>query len=74
MKVNMDSWNIRTLIWLRRVVYERAPYMNTAAVFAVSAFWHGFYPGYYVAFFTAGLFIYANRSVSSAQRLGKRKL
>ena len=59
----MDAWNIRTLIWLRRTVYERAPMYNTMAVFTVSAFWHGFYPGYYVGFLTAAIFIFANRTV-----------
>jgi len=61
----MDSWNISTLAWLRRTVYERAYKFNTLAVFTVSAFWHGFYPGYYLAFFTGALFIEANRSVST---------
>ncbi|XP_005101404.1 membrane-bound O-acyltransferase domain-containing protein 2 [Aplysia californica] len=51
LKVNIDSWNKKTLIWLRRVVYDRAPPSNnTLAVFACSAFWHGFYPGYYLTF------------------------
>ncbi|GFS18162.1 lysophospholipid acyltransferase 2 [Elysia marginata] len=50
LKVNIDSWNKKTLIWLRRVVYDRAPTHNTLAVFACSAFWHGFYPAYYITF------------------------
>lgn len=50
LKINIDSWNKKTLVWLRRVVYDRAPIHNTLAVFACSAFWHGFYPGYYIMF------------------------
>ncbi|KAK3785062.1 hypothetical protein RRG08_023263 [Elysia crispata] len=50
LKVNIDSWNKKTLVWLRRVVYDRAPAHNTLAVFACSAFWHGFYPAYYITF------------------------
>lgn len=50
LKVNIDSWNKKTLVWLRRVVYDRAPVHNTLAVFACSAFWHGFYPAYYITF------------------------
>lgn len=62
-KLNIDSWNKTTAVWLRRVVYERMPYGNTAATFAVSAFWHGFYPGYYLAFATAALFTFSGRAM-----------
>ncbi|KAK7092109.1 hypothetical protein V1264_009710 [Littorina saxatilis] len=61
LKINIGGWNKRTLVWLRRVVYDRAPYHRTLAVFAVSAFWHGFYPGYYLTFGTAALFTIAAR-------------
>ncbi|RUM77503.1 MAG: hypothetical protein DSZ12_00110 [Sulfurovum sp.] len=64
LKVNIDGWNKRTLVWLRRVVYDRAPKHQTLAVFAVSAVWHGFYPGYYLTFGTAALFTIAARLVS----------
>lgn len=63
LKVNIDGWNKRTLVWLRRVVYDRAPVQKTLSVFAVSAFWHGFYPGYYLTFGTAALFTIAARLV-----------
>ncbi|KAK7480112.1 hypothetical protein BaRGS_00028672 [Batillaria attramentaria] len=63
LKVNIDGWNKKTLVWLRRVVYDRAPKYQTLAVFAVSAFWHGFYPGYYLTFGTAALFTIAARQV-----------
>jgi len=48
------SWNIQTSAWLKRYVYFRAPRGNAAlySTYAVSAFWHGFYPGYYIFFFT----------------------
>ena len=46
-----------------RVVYDRVPYRRTLAVFVLSAFWHGFYPGYYMAFFTCGLMVEAGRKV-----------
>ena len=46
-----------------RIVYDRVPYHRTLAVFALSAFWHGFYPGYYMAFFTCGLMVEAARKV-----------
>ena len=47
-----------------RIVYERVPYHRTQAVFILSAFWHGFYPGYYMAFATCGLMVEAARKVS----------
>lgn len=48
-----------------RIVYERVPHHRTQAVFVLSAFWHGFYPGYYMAFATCGLMVEAARKVSS---------
>ena len=63
LKVNIDSWNKQTLVWLRKVVYDRAPAQRTMVVFAISAFWHGFYPGYYFTFATAALFTMAARLV-----------
>uniref|UniRef100_A0A0B6ZL08 Uncharacterized protein n=1 Tax=Arion vulgaris TaxID=1028688 RepID=A0A0B6ZL08_9EUPU len=63
LKVNIDSWNKKTLVWLRRVVYDRAPTHNTLAVFACSAFWHGFYPGYYVMFGSGALMTIVARQV-----------
>ncbi|XP_021371499.1 lysophospholipid acyltransferase 1-like isoform X2 [Mizuhopecten yessoensis] len=64
LKVNIDMWNIQTLIWLRRVVYDRMPKAyNTLAVFVVSAWWHGFYPGYYLTFVTTAFVILAARQV-----------
>ncbi|XP_060574529.1 lysophospholipid acyltransferase 2-like isoform X2 [Ruditapes philippinarum] len=64
LKVNVDSWNVTTAHWLRYSVYERCPAsIATWAVFIISAFWHGFYPGYYMAFLTAALFTTAARLV-----------
>lgn len=63
LKEVLDNWNICTALWLRRIVYDRVPYHRTLAVFALSAFWHGFYPGYYMAFFTCGLMVEAARKV-----------
>jgi lysophospholipid acyltransferase 1/2 len=63
LKVNIDSWNKKTLVWLRRVVYDRAPKHNTLAVFATSAFWHGFYPGYYLMFGSGAIMTIVGREV-----------
>jgi lysophospholipid acyltransferase len=50
-------WNINTNHWLRNYVYLRVTpkgkkpgFRATLATFFTSAFWHGFYPGYYLTF------------------------
>ncbi|KAJ2225684.1 Lysophospholipid acyltransferase [Coemansia sp. RSA 485] len=53
----IDSWNIGTNTWLRHHVYLRMAPPGTGAsakatvlTFLVSAWWHGFYAGYYLTF------------------------
>ena len=53
-------WNINTNHWLRNYVYLRVTpkgkkpgFRATLATFFTSAFWHGFYPGYYLTFILA---------------------
>ncbi|GAB0086775.1 lysophospholipid acyltransferase 1 [Sergentomyia squamirostris] len=61
----INSWNMGTNRWLRMIVYERVPKKyGTVLTFALSALWHGFYPGYYVTFASGALFVMAARSVS----------
>eukprot|EP00128_Syssomonas_multiformis_P000227 Colp12_sorted_trinity150504_noHs@30298 len=57
-----DNWNTGTGLWLRRYVYlrltppgMRPTFFANLITYAVSAFWHGFYPGYYMMFITAAL-------------------
>ncbi|XP_037293911.1 lysophospholipid acyltransferase 2 [Manduca sexta] len=70
------SWNKNTNAWLRGVAYERGgAAWRTARVYALSAVWHGFHPGYYLTFFAGGMFTVAARKVRSAVRpmfLGSR--
>ncbi|KAJ2063644.1 Lysophospholipid acyltransferase [Coemansia sp. S146] len=77
----IDGWNIGTNTWLRHHVYLRimantqstkhVPQSSSTAAtvmtFLVSAWWHGFYPGYYLTFVIAAL-------VSSAARTLRRNL
>ncbi|OSC98692.1 MBOAT-domain-containing protein [Trametes coccinea BRFM310] len=58
LKVLLDSWNMKTNIWLRECVYKRVTpkgkkpgFRSSLATFATSAFWHGIAPGYYLSFF-----------------------
>ena len=49
-----------------RVCYERVKFVNPVlATFILSAWWHGFYPGYYIFFITLSLDIMASRKVPS---------
>lgn len=64
LKVNVESWNKLTALWLRRIIYDRVPSsVNLYAVYFVSALWHGFYPGYYVTFFSVAFLTLAARKV-----------
>jgi hypothetical protein len=59
----IKSWNMSVQGWLQKCIYHRfrtpEQYRKSNAdkskgqllVFLVSAFWHGFYPGYYISFF-----------------------
>ncbi|KAA8643215.1 hypothetical protein EYZ11_003105 [Aspergillus tanneri] len=53
----LASWNKNTNHWLRNYVYLRVTpkgkkpgFRASLATFVTSAFWHGFYPGYYLTF------------------------
>lgn len=62
-KTVFDRWNIQTQLWLRRIAYDRLHTGKTLGVFVLSAFWHGFYPGYYFCFIVSAFFVYAGRGV-----------
>jgi lysophospholipid acyltransferase len=56
----LESWNINTNNWLRNYMYLRVTpkgkkpgFRASLATFVTSAFWHGFYPGYYLSFLLA---------------------
>jgi lysophospholipid acyltransferase len=58
----LGFWNINTNHWLRNYMYLRVTpkgkkpgFRATLATFVTSAFWHGFYPGYYMTFVLAAL-------------------
>lgn len=69
-------WNITTGIWLKRYVRDRFIYyknlnpgntiknISYIATFMISAFWHGFYPSYYIMFthFPFMVILYQNYS------------
>ena len=66
MKYFLDNWNITTQAWLRRIAYDRLKTGSgkTLGVFVLSAFWHGFYPGYYFTFIQIAFTVYGGRKVN----------
>ena len=60
------EWNIKTSNWLTRYVYFRTG-GSLFAVYSLSAFWHGFYPGYYFFFLSVPL-------PTMCHRMAKKKL
>jgi lysophospholipid acyltransferase len=58
----LEAWNQNTNKWLKNYVYLRVTplgkkpgFRSGMATFITSAVWHGFYPGYYLTFISAGL-------------------
>ncbi|MCJ1341112.1 lysophospholipid acyltransferase [Bachmanniomyces sp. S44760] len=56
----IENWNMNTNNWLRNCMYLRVTpkgkkpgFRASLATFVTSAFWHGFYPGYYLSFVLA---------------------
>ncbi|KAG8035491.1 hypothetical protein G9C98_006937 [Cotesia typhae] len=68
LKDAISAWNIGTNRWLRMIVYDRNGPFKVFATNGLSAFWHGFYPGYYLTFATGALFTHAARAVRRAIR------
>ncbi|CAH3150776.1 unnamed protein product [Pocillopora meandrina] len=60
----LNNWNITTNLWLKRIVYQRVSHHRTYFTLAVSAIWHGFYPGYLLALLVSILLIVADRKRS----------
>jgi len=58
------QWNKTTNLWLRRYWYDRFPSsVNLYVTYLVSAFWHGFYAGYYMFFMTVAFATTVHRSI-----------
>ncbi|KAL4446431.1 hypothetical protein ABPG74_001172 [Tetrahymena malaccensis] len=83
-KVIVDKWNKTIQVWLKRYVYFRlyseeeikksktkASYAQYATIL-ISAFWHGFYPGYYLAFLQWAVYISVSKFMWKAATNGKK--
>ncbi|KAK2462342.1 hypothetical protein APHAL10511_005648 [Amanita phalloides] len=74
-KVLLDSWNMKTNVWLRECVYKRVTpkgkkpgNMSSMITFFTSAFWHGIAGGYYLTFMFGGFVTTAARLVRAGVR------
>ena len=63
------NWNLGISKWLRLCFYDKFSNImgmsknnSTLLTFIFSAFWHGFYPGYYVSFFLWQMLLKTERS------------
>ena len=61
MRDSIEHWNKGTNRWLRSIVYERTQYNKVVFTYALSALWHGFYPGYYLTFANGAFFTMVSR-------------
>jgi len=66
LKTLSGAWNKKTANWLARYVYMRTG-GSLVATYGMSAFWHGFYPGYYLFFLSIPI-------PTACERLAKKKL
>ena len=69
-RTKINNWNLGIAKWLRCSFYD--PFLNvfklskntsTLLTFIASAFWHGFYPSYYISFFFWQLLLKTERSI-----------
>ncbi|KAF7966921.1 hypothetical protein HWV62_36567 [Athelia sp. TMB] len=74
-KVLLDSWNMKTNIWLRECVYKRVTpqgqkpgFKSSMLTFATSAVWHGIAGGYYMTFLLGGFMTTVSRHARSTLR------
>jgi len=69
LRTTLDAWNSSTVTWLRYVAYERLPKpLKVHGTYALSAVWHGFYPGYYLTFLSGAVMTQAARTFRRAVR------
>ena len=61
----ISEWNVTTNRWLNQYIYQRLGRTFKANLFTylVSAFWHGFYPGYYVTLVSGALYTAFTRKI-----------
>ncbi|KAI0269304.1 MBOAT, membrane-bound O-acyltransferase family-domain-containing protein [Gloeopeniophorella convolvens] len=71
----IDSWNMKTNVWLRECMYKRvtpkgkkAGFRSSMLTYLTSAIWHGCSAGYYITFVFAGFVTTVGRLARSTFR------
>ncbi|KAI0303083.1 MBOAT, membrane-bound O-acyltransferase family-domain-containing protein [Russula brevipes] len=64
----VDSWNIKTNVWLRECMYKRAGFTSSMLTYLTSAVWHGVSAGYYLTFVLGGFITTVARLARSTIR------
>lgn len=61
----ISEWNVSTNRWLNQYIYQRLgrTFKANLTTYLVSAFWHGFYPGYYLTFVAGALYTALTRLI-----------
>ena len=69
------NWNVKTGMWLRHYVYDRATPEGARPGFAqllltqvISGVWHGLYAGYWLFFVSSAVFVHGSKGVYRWQR------
>jgi lysophospholipid acyltransferase len=73
LKKQVAKWNMTISGWLKKYVYVRLASNNKdgpgvfefIVTFLMSAFWHGFYPGYYIFFIYIGVLTYSSGEIKN---------
>ncbi|KAK6170109.1 hypothetical protein SNE40_018584 [Patella caerulea] len=69
-KDGLKAWNMTVQYWLAAYVHKRVTIksLKVTLTMAVSAFWHGIHPGYYLSFLTVPPILMAEQAMINAFR------
>lgn len=65
----LRAWNHQVHLWLKYYIQDRIQrgsrptFLESMSTFVVSAFWHGFYPSYYIMFVLAAILNEINKDI-----------
>ncbi|XP_066291431.1 lysophospholipid acyltransferase 7-like isoform X1 [Branchiostoma lanceolatum] len=66
----MKYWNMTVQYWMAEYIYRRVPHktFRVATTMLLSAYWHGFHPGYYLSLMTIPLSLWVETEASTTFR------
>ena len=72
----LQNWNHSTHLWLKYYISarltepgKRATFWHNLTTYMVSAFWHGFYPAYYITFLGGMLVVEVAKDLYKARKM-----